>query len=216
MLKMNKGNMAISKNERILLSIIGCLAIVVVCYTLIIQPSFKKTKTISKENEKLAKEIDSIKNIDEEISNKNKQLEELSSEYKKASESLPEVDRYPSLSNDLNNLAKKNKLNVITSQYEEAKLFESKNNKNKTKEKKEENKQENEMVKSLTGLEYLEIRLDLEGNKNDVINFIGELEKTDRILVVDTLNLDEKKSSVNIIYYISGKKEKEIEEYDFN
>ncbi|KJU70983.1 type 4a pilus biogenesis protein PilO [Clostridium baratii] len=212
MLKMNKGNMAISKNERILLSIIGCLAIVVVCYTLIIQPSFKKTKTISKENEKLAKEIDSIKNIDEEISNKNKQLEELSSEYKKASESLPEVDRYPSLSNDLNNLAKKNKLNVITSQYEEAKLFESKNNKNKTKEKKE----ENEMVKSLTGLEYLEIRLDLEGNKNDVINFIGELEKTDRILVVDTLNLDEKKSSVNIIYYISGKKEKEIEEYDFN
>ena len=203
MLKMNKGNMEISKNERILLSIIGCLAIVVVCYTLIIQPSFKKTKTISKENEKLAKEIDSIKNIDEEISNKNKQLEELSSEYKKASESLPEVDRYPSLSNDLNNLAKKNKLNVTTSQYEEAKLFESKNNKNKTKEKKEENKQENkqenEMVKSLTGLEYLEIRLDLEGNKNDVINFIGELEKTDRILVVDTLNLDEKKSSVNII-----------------
>ena len=219
MLKMNKDNRELSKNEKILLGVIGILSILVICYVFIIQPSFNKTKTIVKENERLSKEIESVKNIENEIKNKNKELESLNAEYKQASESLTEVDRYPSLANDLNNMAKKNKLNIKSSKYDEAKIFESQANQEQTQTTDQEsasNQKTNELLKSLTGLKYLDVSLELNGNENDVINFVDELEKTDRMLVIDTLRLDEKTSNIRIIYYISGEKGIEQEKYDFN
>lgn len=219
MLKMNKDDRELSKNEKILLGVIGILSILVICYVSIIQPSFNKTKTIVKENERLSKEIESVKNIENEINNKNKELESLNDEYKKASESLPEVDRYPSLANDLNNMAKKNKLNIKSSKYDEAKIFESQANQEQTQttdQESESNQKTNELLKSLTGLKYLDVSLELNGNEKDVINFVDELEKTDRMLVIDTLRLDEKTSNIRIIYYISGQKGIEQEKYDFN
>ncbi|CUQ27348.1 type 4a pilus biogenesis protein PilO [Clostridium baratii] len=219
MLKMNKDNRELSKNEKILLGVIGILSILAICYVFIIQPSFNKTKTIVKENERLSKEIESVKNIENEINNKNKELESLNVEYKQASESLPEVDRYPSLANDLNNMAQKNKLSIKSSKYDEAKIFESQANQEQTQTPDQEsssNQKTNELLKSLTGLKYLDVSLELNGNENDVINFVDELEKTDRMLVIDTLKLNEKTSSIRIIYYISGQKEIEQEKYDFN
>lgn len=216
MFKLNKDNRELSKNEKILLGTIGIMSILAICYILIIQPNFKKTEPLVKENQKLTKEIEAVKNIQNEIANRNKELESLNAEYKKAAESLPELDKYPLVANDLNEMAKKHKLNIKSSKFEEAKIFEEKEANQDAEKKNTEDQKENEMVKNLNGLKYLDVFLELQGNEGDVIGFVNELENTDRILVVDTLNLDEKDSSIRIIYYISEQGKNEKEEYDFN
>lgn len=199
----------LSKNEKMLLGIVIVLSVSVIHWIFILEPAIKKLKPLETEIKALKEEAKLADNIDSNIVSKEKALEELKTEYEEATKVISKTDRYPQLIKEIRENATKNSL-IITS---ETLGVPTANVEQAVAEPSEEGTTEVGANPAL-GLKTMLISLNLEGDFNNVLDFVNNLEEDKRILEVKGFTSQDKIATVTLMYYIAGGEEEE--EYDFN
>ena len=92
---------ATTKNEKIILYVLGVLSIFALCYLFIISPGEEKTKNLKQEIKSLESQLVSVQSIDYDIEQRKKTLDDLMVKYKEATITLPKTDRYPEVFRDV-------------------------------------------------------------------------------------------------------------------
>ncbi|MGL4772975.1 MAG: hypothetical protein ACRC2K_05350 [Clostridium sp.] len=206
----NMSGKATSKNEKILIGAVAVLALVALCYMLIISPGMDKTKGTVQEIKVLEQKVEAAKTVRTSIELKEKELEKLKVEFDKATESMPKTDRMPEALFELENMANEAGLKSVRTELTKAELVKSEE------QKQADSNNTTQNTSNLQGLVSFNINVSFEGNADQTLAFIDKMEKSKRILVVGDVKLQEgNKSSVAIVYYAAGANS-EKESYDFN
>lgn len=195
-----------TKNEQILIGVVGVVCLAAMCYLFIIDPGIKKAKVYSDEIKTMELKLKEVENIDNDIVAKEKELDTLMVKYNEASKGLPKTDRYPELIRDIEKLAVDSGLNAEKGTFYEPKLVEVKAP--------EAGAAPTEANNNLQGMKYLQVDYYVENDIDKVLTFIDKLEGDDRIADVASVKQTDKAIAVQVFFYVAGGEEKE--EYDFN
>lgn len=197
---------ATTKNEKILLGILGIAAILTLCYIIIIAPSAKKNKSVKNEIVDVENQLKEVQLIDYEIKNKREQLEELQKEYDVATAGLPKTDRYPQIAKDVEQMAIDCGLVSVKGIFRDPSLVKSvdKNGTDVT----------NDANNEFQGMKYLQVDYSFGTDFEKTLEFIDKLENDERIADIAEVSQGGKETTVSVFFYCSGGNEKE--EYDFN
>lgn len=192
---------ATTKNEKIILYVLGLLAIFTLCYIFIIYPSEQKTKNLKNEVKLLETQLANVKSIDYDISQRKKQLEELMVEYSEATVTLPKSDEYPQIYYDVTAMATDSGLDATNGSFSKPKTY---NIEGATK--------ENTM--NLKGMRREQVSYTITGDLTKVLTFIDKLENHNRIVELNSFSHSGERCTIIFSFYDTG--EGAVEEYDFN
>lgn len=206
---MNKliGGREFNKHEKILLSVVMGLSICFLYYIVFLGPNLTAIEPLVEEVKMLRDKAKNAENVQASISEKNTELEEIKKNYDEATKAVPKGDRYPELIKEIREGAKTRSLSitgevfsqpVTYSQGEDGTIVEDLENTNTIKE----------------GLLSYTITLSITGNFNNILKFVDDLEKVERIMSVDRIAVSDSKTDIILSYIVSGSDENE--EYDFN
>ena len=196
-----------AKNEKILLVILGVMAVGALCYLFIISPAMNKNKPIKDEIASLQSQLQEVKHIDIEIENKKNELAKLQETYEKATVGLPKTDKYPQVFKDVEDMAVACGVESVSAQFVEPKIVKSKENENQ-------NDATKEATQNLVGMKYLQVNYLFQNDIDKGLAFVDKLENYDRIGEIAEIKQSETGVEVAVFFYTSGGDEKE--NYDFN
>lgn len=195
-----------TKNEQILIGVVGVVCLAAMCYLFIIDPGIKKAKVYSDEIKATELKLKEVENIDNDIAAKEKELDTLMVKYNEAATGLPKTDKYPQLIRDLEKLAVESGLNSQKGTFYEPKLVEDK--------KPEADATPTEENNNLEGMKYLQVDYYVENDIEKVLKFIDKLEGDDRIADIASIKQTKDTIAVQVFFYVAGGEE--TEKYDFN
>lgn len=211
-MKLNKSGAASTKNEQVLLGVLGILCVATMCYLFIISPGMEKSKVYSEEIKALELKLKEVENIDQTITAKQKELDTLMVKYDEASAGLPKTDKYPQLFRDVENMATESGLTSIKSTFYEPRLVEFKDN--ATDPKGTTTDAQKEQNDKLEGMKYLQVDYHIQNDIDKVLAFVDKLENDDRIADIGAIKQTDSGIVVQVFFYVAGGEEKE--EYNFN
>lgn len=197
-----KSGRALGKNEKVLLGAVLALSIVFIYWTLLLQPSLVKLKPLEAEVKTLKSQVKGASTIKASISNKETQLNSLKEQYEEATKIISKTDRYPQLIKEIRENATSKSLKISAESLGVPTVYA------------QQAAAPNGQQQSKAGLMTMSVKLTLDGDFRNVLDFINKLEEDKRILEVIGFTAQEKSSTVDLLYYISGGEENE--EYDFN
>lgn len=192
---------ATTKNEKIVLYVLGMLSIFALCYLFIISPGEEKTKNLKQEIKSLESQLVSVQSIDYDIEQRKKTLDELMVKYKEATVTLPKTDRYPEVFRDIEKMVTESGLSASNGSFGKASVVTV-------------GTAEGQDTSNLTGMRKIQITYSIKGDINKVLSFIDKLENYDRIAELNSFNHSGENCSIVFSFYDSG--EGGVEEYDFN
>lgn len=192
---------ATTKNEKIVLYVLGILSIFALCYLFIISPGEEKTKNLKQEIKSLESQLVSVQSIDYDIEQRKKTLDELMVKYKEATVTLPKTDRYPEVFRDIEKMVTESGLSASNGSFGKASVVTV-------------GTAEGQDTSNLTGMRKIQITYSIKGDINKVLSFIDKLENYDRIAELNSFNHSGENCSIVFSFYDSG--EGGVEEYDFN
>lgn len=194
---LNRTGRNLNKNEKFLIGVLGVIAVGTLIFTFIIEPSDKKLKPLKEEVKAKQEQVKNLDMIQLSIAKKEKELEGLKEKYDEASKTIPKTDRYPQVVKDLEAMAVQAGVKINTRNFGKPAVYSENNN-----------------GQSATGLTAFTVGLGINGDYNQILDFIKILESDTRILEIPTLSITTEGASISIIYYTSGGVEEE--NYDFN
>lgn len=192
---------ATTKNEKVVLYVLGILSIFTLCYLFIISPGEEKTKNLKQEIKNLESQLVSVQSIDYDIEQRKKTLDELMVKYKEATVTLPKTDRYPEVFRDIEKMVTESGLSASNGNFGKASVITV-------------GAAEGQDTSNLTGMRKIQISYSIKGDINKVLSFIDKLENYDRIAELNSFNHNGENCSIVFSFYDSG--EGGEEEYDFN
>ena len=192
---------ATTKNEKVVLYVLGILSIFALCYLFIISPGEEKTKNLKQEIKNLESQLVSVQSIDYDIEQRKKTLDELMVKYKEATVTLPKTDRYPEVFRDIEKMVTESGLSASNGSFGKASVITV-------------GTAEGQDTSNLTGMRKIQITYSIKGDINKVLSFIDKLENYDRIAELNSFNHSGENCSIVFSFYDSG--EGGVEEYDFN
>lgn len=192
---------ATTKNEKVVLYVLGILSIFALCYLFIISPGEEKTKNLKQEIKNLESQLVSVQSIDYDIEQRKKTLDELMVKYKEATVTLPKTDRYPEVFRDIEKMVTESGLSPSNGSFGKASVITI-------------GAEEGQDTSNLKGMRKVQITYSIKGDINKVLSFIDKLENYDRIAELNSFNHSGKNCSIVFSFYDSG--EGGVEEYDFN
>lgn len=203
MSKLTKASRELGKNEKILISSVTILAIVVVYWTLILSPLLDKMTPLEAEVQELKVKVANTNTLEVGIKAKEKQLEGLKSEYDEITKVLPKTDRYPQLIKEIREMAASENLEIKAQALGQPLIYTQNGQ-----------VQENQNNEVQQGLQTIAINLSITGDFTSALNLVGKLEADKRILDVQKVAVTDNGINLTLVYYIAGGNEKE--DYDFN
>ncbi|VYU21170.1 type 4a pilus biogenesis protein PilO [Clostridium paraputrificum] len=192
---------ATTKNEKVVLYVLGILSIFALCYLFIISPGEEKTKNLKQEIKNLESQLVSVQSIDYDIEQRKKTLDELMVKYKEATVTLPKTDRYPEVFRDIEKMVTESGLSASNGSFGKASVITI-------------GAEEGQDTSNLKGMRKVQITYSIKGDINKVLSFIDKLENYDRIAELNSFNHSAENCSIVFSFYDSG--EGGVEEYDFN
>lgn len=192
---------ATTKNEKVVLYVLGILSIFALCYLFIISPGEEKTKNLKQEIKNLESQLVSVQSIDYDIEQRKKTLDELMVKYKEATVTLPKTDRYPEVFRDIEKMVTESGLSPSNGSFGKASVITI-------------GAEEGQDTSNLKGMRKVQITYSIKGDINKVLSFIDKLENYDRIAELNSFNHSGENCSIVFSFYDSG--EGGVEEYDFN
>ncbi|MGG7178826.1 type 4a pilus biogenesis protein PilO [Clostridium paraputrificum] len=205
-MKASKSGRAFNKNEKILIGVVGLLALGGLLYVFIISPSNKKLEPTISRIKELEEQVNNIDSLQLSIKNKEKELDGLKGQYDEATKSIPKTDRYPQVVKDIEGMATSSGVTITTGTFSRPEIVAKDNNSSSD---------VNKTNLQTDGLTAFRVSVKINGNYNQCLDFIKNIEKDERILEVTSFTFSEKQEgSLEIIYYVAGGVENE--EYDFN
>lgn len=214
MLKLKTSNRELTKSEKIILGVAGVLGILFLVNAFILTPLNKKLKPLEEEINKLEKQAEQLATINLDISKNEKELADLKGQYEEASQTIPKTDRYPEVIGDLENMAAESKVKITNSTFGQVAVVGNENSESGSSTNENGENTGEGQQSATSGLSTFTVNLSLKGGFNDVMYFIDKLENDDRILEIVNFSSQKDTSTMSVIYYIAGSKDKE--EYDFN
>lgn len=190
-----------TKNEKVVLYVLGILSIFTLCYLFIISPGEEKTKNLKQEIKNLESQLVSVQSIDYDIEQRKKTLDELMVKYKEATVTLPRTDRYPEVFRDIEKMVTESGLSASNGNFGKASVITV-------------GAVEGQDTSNLTGMRKIQITYSIKGDISKVLSFIDKLENYDRIAELNSFNHSGENCSIVFSFYDSG--EGGVEEYDFN
>ena len=190
-----------TKNEKVVLYVLGILSIFALCYLFIISPGEEKTKNLNQEIKNLESQLVSVQSIDYDIEQRKKTLDELMVKYKEATVTLPRTDRYPEVFRDIEKMVTESGLSASNGNFGKASVITV-------------GAVEGQDTSNLTGMRKIQITYSIKGDISKVLSFIDKLENYDRIAELNSFNHSGENCSIVFSFYDSG--EGGVEEYDFN
>ena len=190
-----------TKNEKVVLYVLGILSIFALCYLFIISPGEEKTKNLKQEIKNLESQLVSVQSIDYDIEQRKKTLDELMVKYKEATVTLPRTDRYPEVFRDIEKMVTESGLSASNGNFGKASVITV-------------GAVEGQDTLNLTGMRKIQITYSIKGDISKVLSFIDKLENYDRIAELNSFNHSGENCSIVFSFYDSG--EGGVEEYDFN
>lgn len=190
----------LSHKEKILLLIVGILAVFFVYYNYFILPTTDKLALLESEVETLRNQNLSYENIEGNIVIKEKEYNELKNRYDESAKALPKVDRYPELSKDLNELVNKNSIQLANITMLKGQVYQQ-----------EQNPQE---ITTTEALNTQQVTLSLRGQFTSILNFVNDLENGVRVCEINSISALKDDTTIQVtFYYAPGDME---ESYYFN
>lgn len=190
----------LSHKEKILLLIVGILAVFFVYYNYFILPTTDKLALLESEVETLKNQNLSYENIEGNIVIKEKEYNELKNRYDESAKALPKVDRYPELSKDLNELVNKNSILLANITMLKGQVYQQ-----------EQNPQE---ITTTEALNTQQVTLSLRGQFTSILNFVNDLENGVRVCEINSISALKDDTTIQVtFYYAPGDME---ESYYFN
>lgn len=190
----------LSHKEKILLLIVGILAVFFVYYNYFILPTTDKLALLESEVEILKSQNLSYENIEGNIVIKEKEYNELKNRYDESAKALPKVDRYPELSKDLNELVNKNSILLANITMLKGQVYQQ-----------EQNPQE---ITTTEALNTQQVTLSLRGQFTSILNFVNDLENGVRVCEINSISALKDDTTIQVtFYYAPGDME---ESYYFN
>lgn len=190
----------LSHKEKILLLIVGILAVFFVYYNYFILPTTDKLALLESEVETLRNQNLSYENIEGNIVIKEKEYNELKNRYDESAKALPKVDRYPELSKDLNELVNKNSILLANITMLKGQVYQQ-----------EQNPQE---ITTTEALNTQQVTLSLRGQFTSILNFVNDLENGVRVCEINSISALKDDTTIQVtFYYAPGDME---ESYYFN
>ena len=200
-MKTKTNGRATTKNEKLLLYVLGLLSIFALCYLFIIAPGEQKTEGLKAEVKTLEAQLESLKMIDYDIEQRRKTLDDLMVQYKEATTSLPKTDRYPEVFRDLDAMVAESGLQKSEAYFKKAQVVQLSG-------------AEGQNTSNLQGMRKIEVSYSIIGSIDNVLVFIDKLENYDRIAELNSFTQSGDTCSIIFSLYDSGEGGKE--EYDFN
>ena len=217
---------AVTKNEKILLWILGILSILALCYILIISPAQNKWKPIKNEIKEVDKKLEEVKNIDNEIDMLQRQYDKLMVEYEESTKELPKSDRYPQIFRDMEDKAIASGLDSVLANFydpEVVKTVESKDQGEST-DSTDSTNQTNDS--NLEGMKIIQVDYQFKKQQESdpdtmtkVLKFVDELEnyqKYTRVANIGEIKETSTEVAVKVYFYERGEEEDEVGLYEFN
>lgn len=199
---------ATTKNQKLLLYIIGIACVFTLCYLFIISPSITKTQGITAEISQLKNQLKEAESLDFDIKAREKQYNDLLAKYNEATTSLPKTDRYPQVAKEVETMASECGLTTLGSEFSPAKVVETAENNKKNEDSKENNK-------ALKGMRTIKVTYVVNNDMGKALIFIDKIENYNRIAEINEINQSPSGISITFSLYDSGEGG-EREEYDFN
>ena len=193
---------ATTKNEKIILYVLGVLSIFALCYLFIISPGEEKTKNLKQEIKSLESQLVSVQSIDYDIEQRKKTLDDLMVKYKEATITLPKTDRYPEVFRDVEKMVTESGLSSSNGSFGKTSVIQVVG------------AEEGQEASNLKGMRKIQITYSVKGDINKVLSFIDKLENYDRIAELNSFSHSGENCSIVFSFYDSG--EGGVEEYDFN
>lgn len=201
-MKSKTNGRATTKNEKIILYVLGVLSIFALCYLFIISPGEEKTKNLKQEIKSLESQLVSVQSTDYDIEQRKKTLDDLMVKYKEATITLPKTDRYPEVFRDVEKMVTESGLSSSNGSFEKTSVIQLVG------------VEEGQESSNLKGMRKIQITYSVKGDINKVLSFIDKLENYDRIAELNSFNHSGEGCSIVFSFYDSG--EGGAEEYDFN
>ena len=193
---------ATTKNEKLILYVLGILSMFALCYLFIISPGEAKTKNLKQEIKNLEEQLVSLQSIDFDIEQRKKTLDGLMEEYKEATISLPKGDRYPEVFKDIEKMIADSGLPASSGSFGKGSVIQVLG------------AEEGQDTSNLTGMRKIQISYSISGPIDKVLTFIDKLENYDRIAELNSFSHSGESCSIVFSFYDSG--EGGEEEYSFN
>lgn len=200
----------LSKSEKVLLGIVGVMSLVFLCWTFIIEPGLTSIKPLEEEIAVLEQRVMELDSIEQNIADKEQQLNNLKIQYDEAIKIFPKSDRYPELIKGLRESAEKFSLNIINESYGKPEVAQKVNSDGTV----QANEINTDSVDIQDQLMNFTVDLEVEGEFNNVLKFIDYIEADKRMVVVNDFSTLDNKTNIGFIYTFSNSNEQE--EYDFN
>ncbi len=201
-MKSKTNGRATTKNEKIILYVLGVLSIFALCYLFIISPGEEKTKNLKQEIKSLESQLVSVQSIDYDIEQRKKTLDDLMVKYKEATITLPKTDRYPEVFRDVEKMVTESGLSSSNGSFGKTSVIQVVG------------AEEGQEASNLKGMRKIQITYSVKGDINKVLSFIDKLENYDRIAELNSFSHSGENCSIVFSFYDSG--EGGVEEYDFN
>lgn len=204
----------LTKKEKIMVGFAGGLLLLYVYLTLIVNPIMKSITPVKAEINDLKIKVSDMDNISMKMEQLKESYESKKKIYEKAASVLPKSDRYPQLMRDINKNAVDNSLNIVAISNSEG-ISNEETQKNNIGQGDSGNKNDNE---SVDGLNMANVSITVEGEYNNILAFINNIENGNRIGSISscTISSDGTKTVGNImVSYLYGKGG-EKEKYNFN
>lgn len=205
--KITKSGRALNKNEKILLTALFLVSILFIYYTIFLGPSLKKLTPLKEEVQKLKSQLKDTGNLSSNIKSKEEELAKLKVQYDDATKAMPKGDRYPELSKELGDKARKQGLTISNLAFSKPEIY------NENGENVESTESEGSQINSDGLLQYY-VTLSVEGDFNKAVEFIKSLEADKRIMKVNEITANNDKIDINLNYIVAGSQE--VQEYEFN
>lgn len=177
----------LSHKEKILLLIVGILAVFFVYYNYFILPTTDKLALLESEVETLRNQNLSYENIEGNIVIKEKEYNELKNRYDESAKALPKVDRYPELSKDLNELVNKNSILLANITMLKGQVYQQ-----------EQNPQE---ITTTEALNTQQVTLSLRGQFTSILNFVNDLENGVRVCEINSISALKDDTTIQVTFY---------------
>ena len=161
-MKSKTNGRATTKNEKIILYVLGVLSIFALCYLFIISPGEEKTKNLKQEIKSLESQLVSVQSIDYDIEQRKKTLDDLMVKYKEATITLPKTDRYPEVFRDVEKMVTESGLSSSNGSFEKTSVIQLVG------------VEEGQESSNLKGMRKIQITYSVKGDINKVLSFIDK------------------------------------------
>ncbi|MFA9399051.1 MAG: hypothetical protein ACERKV_12420 [Clostridiaceae bacterium] len=202
----------LSKNEKILLVILGVAIVIYLYYTFFLTPVLNTIST-SKENiTSYNTELDSLSAKEVETGKMETQYDELKVQYDGITKRYPKFEKVPQIAYDIKIIADKNNIELTTASFGE---------KSKVGDDSTTETTNNNSVSTVPELYFVPLTMNISGSYINAKAFIKDLENETRSsrIVSSTMNADENEINVSIIsnmYFITDPNNTDDNSYDFN